>query len=148
MNFTWRNCGYTNKSLASGRGTDYDVLVSLTRSSRKAREGCEWALYDISFTFRRDVFKIIKKWDYTAAQISQILPNSEVIGIKFFTAKEAARSKEVRDLNFIPDGKYCVVRFPVLSKTEYDVISGCWDKQRYEAYSDAAADCFYIKKVL
>ena len=148
MNFTWRDCGYTNNNSKSGRSTDYDVYVSLTRSSRKLKEGCEWAIYDIGLTFRKDILKVIKKWDYTAAQISEILPNSEAIGIKFYTAKEAARNKKVRDITFPADGKSCVVRFPVLSKTEYDVLSGWWDKQKHDAYSDTASDCYYIKRGL
>ena len=116
MNFVWRNCGYTNNNAKQGRSTDYDVYVSLRRSSRKPKEGKDWAIYDIGLTFRRDALKIIKRWDYSAVQISQIFPNSQVIGIKFYTAKEAAKNKNVRDMSFPSDGKSGVVSFPVLTK--------------------------------
>ena len=124
------------------------MYVSLRRSSRKPKEGKDWAIYDIGLTFRRDALKIIKRWDYSAVQISQIFPNSQVIGIKFYTAKEAAKNKNVRDMSFPSDGKSGVVSFPVLTKNEYDIIDDRWDKQRYDLYSDADADCYYIKAVL
>lgn len=147
MNFVWRDCGYTNNNSKQGRSTDYDVYLSLARSSRKPKKGEDWAIYDILLVFRKDAFKIIKRWDYSAAQISQIFPNSQAIGIKFYTAKEAARSKEVRNLSFNKDGKSCRVQIPVLSKNEYDVLFDCWDKQTYDMYSDADTDCYYIKAV-
>lgn len=147
MNFVWRDCGYTNNNAKHGRDTNYDVYLSLTRSSRKPKEE-KWAIYDITLTFRRDAFKAIKRWDYAAAQISQILPNSQAIGIKFFTAKEAAHNKKTRNLSFNSDGKSCVIRFPVLGKNEYSTINDRWDKKFYDMYSDIDSDCYYIKAVL
>lgn len=147
MKFEWRDCGYANSGARCRRGADYDVFLSLTKSSRKPKKE-EWAIFDITITFRRDAFKIIEKWDYTAVQISQIFPNSQEIGIKFYTAKEAARSKKTRNLSFGADGKSCRVQIPVMGKNEYSTINARWDKRAYDMYSNTDDDCYYIKAVL
>ena len=147
MDFVWRDCGYASNNSKHGRDTNYDVYLSLARSSRKPKAD-EWAIYDITLTFRRDAFKIIKRWDYTAAQISQILPNSQLLGIRFYTAKEAARSKKTRNLSFNPDGKSCRIQFPIRTKNEYSIINDRWDKKSYDLYSDVNSECYYIKAVL
>ncbi len=91
MNINWRECSAKSR----GGNAEYDVMVSVVTTRKKAGATEEWTWRGMCFSFRNSAYNYIKDCDYKYLRISQIQPSSTRIYFDFlpdsYNAKKMGR---------------------------------------------------------